>query len=90
MGVQNQQLRLQGAGCIFLGQLPASDLRNVGQAGVARVLLDEITHIFTHQNPAKLLLQLSRQPALATRLRPGQYDYFHVRSAGSARQSRQP
>ena len=88
--VEDQQVRLFGAGGVFPGQLATSDGRNVGQAGVTLMLVDEIAHVFPHHQPAEMGLQFARQPAFTAGFGAGQYHYFHACNAGSARHSRQP
>ncbi|MNY40684.1 hypothetical protein D3C86_1754420 [compost metagenome] len=90
VSVEQQQPRLSCAGPVLPLQLSAGNGRNVGQARIAWVLLDEPADIFVHQNAAEMRLQFGREPTLATGFGTGEHQDFHVRNTGSARHSRQP
>ncbi|MOA36999.1 hypothetical protein D3C78_1585630 [compost metagenome] len=90
MRVEDEQRRLLRPRFVLPCQLTAGDVRNVGQGGVPRILLDEPAHMLVDQNPAETLLQLGRQPAFTAGFRACEYQDFHARNAGSARHSRQP
>jgi hypothetical protein len=90
VGVEDQQPGLRCTRGVFPGQLAEGDVRNVRQAGVALMRVDEIPHVFADHQATEVRVQLSGEPAFAAGFGARQYHHLHVRNAGSARHSRQP